>query len=89
MKLVCIADLVGTDVARLRADMRSRTADGELMHEHTAAEGPRMGVLKTVTFRTIKLATTGTRNVSKFAEIHSTLVCHSRGAARLNIPRYS
>ncbi len=58
MTLVRIADIADIDVSRLRADMRSRTADGELMHEHTAEEGPRMATLKTVTFRTIKLGPT-------------------------------
>lgn len=49
--LVRIADLIGKDVAGMRADMRSRTADGELMYEHTAQNGPRMVTMTRVYLR--------------------------------------
>lgn len=56
--LVRVADLLGKDVAGFRADMRSRTADGELMYEHTAAEGPRMVTMTRVYLRTEPLGPT-------------------------------
>jgi hypothetical protein len=51
MTLVRVADLIGRDIDGIRADIRSRNADGSLMHEHTAAEGPRMVTLRKAEYR--------------------------------------
>lgn len=49
--LVRILDLVDQPVAGIRADLRSRAADGSLLYDHTEKEGPRMRTLKTVEIR--------------------------------------
>lgn len=48
-RLVKVLDLIGK--TPLRVDLRSRTADGELRHPHTAAEGARDCVLTRVEIR--------------------------------------
>lgn len=47
MKLVKVLDLVGKDVAGVRADLRSRNADGSLKYEHTA-DHPVFAPLKSI-----------------------------------------
>ncbi len=48
MTLVRIMDLVGKDIAGLKADARTRTANGSLMYEHMEADGPRIVTMKRV-----------------------------------------
>lgn len=48
MKLVRIADLAGQDIAGLRADWRTRNADGSMRYLHTKEAGPVMVKMKRV-----------------------------------------
>lgn len=47
-KLVQVLSLAGTDVAGIRADLRSRTEDGELMYSHTAETKEPHRILKRI-----------------------------------------
>lgn len=47
--LIRVLDLIGRDLSGMRADVRSRKADGSLLYPHTAEDGPKIRQLEAVT----------------------------------------
>lgn len=52
--LVRISALIGRDISGLQADIRSRMANGDLMHDHQAENGPMMVTMKCAEYITSK-----------------------------------
>ncbi len=72
MNVQRIIDLVGKPIAGVTLDIRTRTADGSLMYDHTEEEGPRIRALKSVEIRHKKdgpwLFWTWDRDTSKMSD---------------------
>jgi hypothetical protein len=52
MTLKRISELAGQNIDGLKADIRSRTSDGKLMHEHLEADLPLIVTMKSVSYKT-------------------------------------